>query len=85
MSDTRIVTFTTDFGLKDPYVGTMHGVVLNIHPQTSIVDICHAVTSYDVFDGAWQDRPGISILSAAHGARGGGRPWRWRHTSAHHR
>lgn len=53
MSDTRIVTFTTDFGLKDPYVGTMHGVVLNIHPQTSIVDICHAVTSYDVFDGAW--------------------------------
>ncbi len=52
MSDTRIVTFTTDFGLKDPYVGTMHGVVLNIHPQTSIVDICHAVTSYDVFDGA---------------------------------
>jgi S-adenosylmethionine hydrolase len=53
MSDTRIVTFTTDFGLNDPFVGIMHGVVLNIHPETSIVDISHAVASYDVFDGAW--------------------------------
>ena len=53
MSDTRIVTFTTDFGLNDPFVGIMHGVVLNIHPETSIVDICHAVASYDIFDGAW--------------------------------
>ena len=39
MSDTRIVTFTTDFGLNDPFVGIMHGVVLNIHPEASIVDI----------------------------------------------
>ena len=53
MSDTRIVTFTTDFGLNDPFVGIMHGVVLNIHPEASIVDISHAVASYDVFDGAW--------------------------------
>ncbi len=53
MSDTRIVTFTTDFGLNDPFVGIMHGVVLNIHPETSLVDISHAVASYDVFDGAW--------------------------------
>jgi len=31
----------------------MHGVVLNIEPQIRIVDICHAVASYDVLDGAW--------------------------------
>jgi hypothetical protein len=31
----------------------MHGVVLNIDPETTIVDVCHAVASYDVFDGAW--------------------------------
>ena len=53
MSDTRIVTFTTDFGLNDPFVGIMHGVVLNIHPEATVVDVCHAVASYDVFDGAW--------------------------------
>jgi S-adenosyl-L-methionine hydrolase (adenosine-forming) len=53
MSESRIVTFTTDFGLNDPFVGIMHGVVLSIHPQTAIVDICHAIASYDIFDGAW--------------------------------
>src|SRR5271165_797664 len=53
MSESRIVTFTTDFGLSDPFVGIMHGVVLNIHPATTIADISHAVGSYDVFDGAW--------------------------------
>ena len=53
MSESRIVTFTTDFGLSDPFVGIMHGVVLNIHPETTIVDISHAVPSYDVHDGAW--------------------------------
>jgi S-adenosyl-L-methionine hydrolase (adenosine-forming) len=53
MSERRVVTFTTDFGLSDAFVGIMHGVVLNIHPDTAIVDISHAVASYDVFDGAW--------------------------------
>jgi hypothetical protein len=53
MSDIRVLTFTTDFGLSDPFVGIMHGVVLNIQPETRIVDISHAVTSYDIFDGAW--------------------------------
>jgi S-adenosylmethionine hydrolase len=53
MAEPRIVTFTTDFGLNDAFVGTMHGVVLNIHPETRIVDICHSVASYDTLDGAW--------------------------------
>ena len=53
MSASGIVTFTTDFGLSDPFVGIMHGVVLNIHAETTIVDLSHAVASYDIFDGAW--------------------------------
>ena len=53
MAESRIVTFTTDFGLSDAFVGIMHGVVLNIHPETTVVDICHAVASYDLMDGAW--------------------------------
>src|SRR5581483_154405 len=53
MSLSRIVTFTTDFGLSDPFVGIMHGVVLTIEPEATIVDVSHAVASYDVFDGAW--------------------------------
>lgn len=53
MAEPRIVTFTTDFGLQDAFVGIMHGVVLNIEPETRIVDICHSVASYDILDGAW--------------------------------
>ena len=52
MPQNRVVTFTTDFGLSDPFVGIMHGVVLNIHLETTLVDISHAVASYDVLDGA---------------------------------
>lgn len=48
----RIVTFTTDFGLQDHYVGTMKGVVLNINPEASLVDISHSVQAFDVLDGA---------------------------------
>lgn len=53
MSAPRVVTFTTDFGLSDAFAGILHGVVLNIEPNTTIVDISHAVRSYDLFDGAW--------------------------------
>jgi hypothetical protein len=53
MAEPRVVTFTTDFGLQDPFAGIMHGVVLNIHPEVQIVDISHAVPSFDVLDGAW--------------------------------
>jgi hypothetical protein len=48
----RIVTFTTDFGVNDHFVGTMKGVILNINPEARIVDICNAVQSFDVLDGA---------------------------------
>ncbi len=53
MAEPRIVTFTTDFGLHDAFVGIMHGVVLNINPDARIVDVCHSVASFDVLDGAW--------------------------------
>jgi S-adenosylmethionine hydrolase len=53
MSESRVVTFTTDFGLADPFVGILHGVVLNINVDAKLVDVCHSVASYDVFDGAW--------------------------------
>ena len=48
----RLVTLTTDFGLNDHFVGTMRGVIFNINPQAQIVDICNAVNSFDVLDGA---------------------------------
>ncbi len=48
-----VVTLTTDFGLNDHFVGVMKGVILNINPDVRIVDICHNVNSFDVFDAAY--------------------------------
>lgn len=48
----RLVTFTTDFGLNDHYVGAMKGVILNINPAAQLVDISNSVQSYDVLEGA---------------------------------
>ncbi len=38
-----IITMTTDFGLKDPYAGTMKGVILSVNPSARIVDISHQI------------------------------------------
>jgi hypothetical protein len=52
LAETRIVTLTTDFGGSDHFVGTMRGVILGVNPSAQLVDICNAVTSFDVLDAA---------------------------------
>lgn len=48
-----IVTFTTDFGWADGYVGAMKGVVLSRARGVTLVDICHEVPPQDVAAGAF--------------------------------
>ena len=48
-----IITLTTDFGLSDPFVGIMKGVILGIAPQTQLVDITHDIRSYDILEAAF--------------------------------
>lgn len=47
-----IVTLLTDFGLDDPYVATVKGVLLSINPTLRLVDLTHAVPPQDVLRGA---------------------------------
>ncbi len=47
-----IITLLTDFGTNDHYVASMKGVILNINPQCSLVDITHEVMPQDVREGA---------------------------------
>jgi len=52
-----IITFTTDFGLVDPFVGTMKGVVAGICPSAQVIDLTHGVAAFDLLEGAlaiWQ-------------------------------
>jgi S-adenosyl-L-methionine hydrolase (adenosine-forming) len=49
----KTITILTDFGLKDPYVGIMKGVILSINPDVTIVDITHEVEPQDIREGAY--------------------------------
>lgn len=42
--DPSIITLTTDFGIKDEYVGLMKGVILDIDSEARIVDLSHSVS-----------------------------------------
>lgn len=48
-----VVALTTDFGLSDPYVGMMKGVLLARAPRATIVDVTHGVPAQDVRAGAF--------------------------------
>ena len=39
----RFITFLTDFGLQDDFVGTCHGVIKRIAPDAQIIDITHGI------------------------------------------
>ncbi len=54
----KIVTLTSDFGLKDPYVAEMKAVILSIGVEVVIVDITHGVEKFNV-------RAGAFVLAAA--------------------
>jgi S-adenosyl-L-methionine hydrolase (adenosine-forming) len=47
-----IITLTTDFGLSDPFVGILKGVIHNITPDAVIVDITHGISSHDILEAA---------------------------------
>src|SRR5438552_7175916 len=46
------ITFLTDFGLQDDFVGTCHGVIKRIAPEAEIVDITHGIEATQVLQGA---------------------------------
>jgi S-adenosylmethionine hydrolase len=48
-----IITLTTDFGVRDSFVGTMKGVMLGIAPDVQIVDLAHEISRGDIRAGAF--------------------------------
>jgi hypothetical protein len=46
------ITFLTDFGLQDDFVGTCHGVIATIAPEARVLDITHGIDPQAVLQGA---------------------------------
>ena len=46
------ITFLSDFGLQDDFVGTCHGVLKRIAPDVQLIDITHGIPPQQVLQGA---------------------------------
>ena len=46
------ITFLTDFGLQDDFVGTCHGVIATIAPDARVLDLTHGIDPQAVLQGA---------------------------------
>ena len=54
-----IITLTTDYGLKDHFVGALKGKILSENPNLSIVDISHDIDPFNTVEASY-------IISAAY-------------------
>ena len=52
MKSSGIITLTTDFGIRDPYVGVMKGVIPSINADARIIDIGHQLKAGFVFQAS---------------------------------
>jgi S-adenosylmethionine hydrolase len=47
-----VITFLSDFGLEDDFVGTCHGVIKRIAPDVDVIDITHGIEPQSILQGA---------------------------------
>jgi S-adenosylmethionine hydrolase len=59
------VTFLSDFGLRDDYVGVCHGVMKRIAPRVSILDVTHGIAPQAITRGAIVLARALSYLPPA--------------------
>lgn len=48
-----LITLTTDFGLKDHFVGAVKGAIYTESPEATIVDISHDITPFNIAETAY--------------------------------
>jgi S-adenosylmethionine hydrolase len=62
--DPPFVSFLSDYGLRDEFVGVCKGVMLGITPNLTIVDVTHEVPAFDVRAGSLTLSRAVQYLPA---------------------
>jgi S-adenosylmethionine hydrolase len=57
-----VITFLSDYGLGDDFVGVCHGVIATICPAAQVIDITHGVRRHDVREGATVLRDALQYM-----------------------
>lgn len=52
MPENKLITLTTDFGLKDPFAGLIKGVILGINPEAHVIDLTHNIQRHNIFEAS---------------------------------
>ena len=47
-----VITFLSDYGLDDDFVGICHGVIARLCPEARVIDLTHGIAPQDVRQGA---------------------------------
>ncbi len=47
-----VITFLSDYGLQDEFVGVCHGVIARICPRARVIDLSHGIPRHDARAGA---------------------------------
>src|SRR5437588_1364355 len=57
-----VITFLSDYGVEDDFVGLCHAVIASICPQARVIDLSHGVARHDVRAGAIMLRGALPYL-----------------------
>lgn len=58
------VTFASDYGHQDEFVGVCHGVLAGLAPMTRVIDVTHGIPRHDVRFGAIVLRNALPFMPA---------------------
>ncbi len=59
-----VITFLSDYGLLDEFVGVCHGVIMRRCPAARMIDLTHSIPRHDVRSGAIVLRSALPFLPA---------------------
>jgi hypothetical protein len=57
-----VITFLSDYGLDDDFVGVCHAVIARLCPECRVIDVSHGVPRHDVLAGALMLREALPYL-----------------------
>jgi S-adenosylmethionine hydrolase len=59
-----IIALLTDFGTRDHYVAAMKGVILQIEPKVTLIDVCHDIAPQGLYQAAFTLRQVLPYFPA---------------------
>lgn len=59
-----VITFLSDYGVEDDFVGVCHGVIARLAPEARVIDVAHGIPRHNVRAGALTLRNALPYMPA---------------------